>query len=186
MTRTETIARLRELLAGQFDENELNRRLPKKDALDLSGANLTRADLEGANLEKANLEGADLEGANLRSASFSRVDSNGAHDAANLQRVNLTEADLEGANLQRVNLMRATLIRANLEGANLWLARLEETILSEMKLKGAKLWRGEYNMRDLLPGQLAQVGSGLEWVHGLPPGMFADAVAAGYKGHLKK
>lgn len=181
MTREKTIAKLRELLAGQFSEEEFNRRLTddggsinlkgvirlKKSNLcasaDLKGANLRNADLEGLNLSWSSFEGADLEGANLQGADLGR---------ALLFRVNLKHAKLGRALLDEAVLRGTDLSWADLEGANLRKADLEGANLNGAKLKEVK---------ELVPGQLARVGVGLEFACDLPPGTFADAVAAGYK-----
>ncbi|WP_071892162.1 pentapeptide repeat-containing protein [Crocosphaera watsonii WH 8501] len=77
-------------------------------AINLCGANLSRANLQDAFLWRANLQNANLWGANLQDAGLSR---------ANLQDANLSRANLKNADLIGANLKNADLIGANLSGA---------------------------------------------------------------------
>jgi len=115
--------------------------------------NESTMELSGADLRGAIFHGADLRGANLSGA-----DLRGAH--------------LYGANLSGADLRGAGIIGANLSGADLRGAKLNGVKLYESNLTGVNLDQ---------PAVMWATAKGLHLVWGLPPGAYADAVAAGYK-----
>jgi uncharacterized protein YjbI with pentapeptide repeats len=100
------------------------------EALDLSGANLSRADMSGAQFGYVDFSLADLSWAKLQRAHL---------DRAEFIRANMTDAQLAGATLRTANLTRADLRGANLRGADLAGAVLSNTNLSEADLSDANL-----------------------------------------------
>ena len=93
-------------------------------AINLCGANLSRANLQDAFLWRANLQNANLWGANLQDAGLS---------GANLQDATLSRANLQDAGLSRANLQDADLIGANLKNADLIGANLSGAIYADSK-----------------------------------------------------
>ena len=96
---------------------------------------------------------------------------------AELQGVDLPGADFRGMTLTQVDFSGAELCRADFSGSLLYGADFGGANIEDATFEGA---------RGLRPVQLAEIGSGLESAYGLPPGTFADAVAAGYTSRLKK
>jgi uncharacterized protein YjbI with pentapeptide repeats len=107
---------------------------------DLSKASLTRANLAGADLHWANLTEATLEGADLR--------------LANLVLAHLENADLRGADFGKANLRMALLHAADLEMADLSetatpsLAGLtSHTLTLSRQISLVQLWSGRTSLR---------------------------------------
>lgn len=92
---------------------------------------------------------------------------------AYLPGANLRDADLSGLDLTDANLSETDLLNANLRGSILYGANLKGAMLLETNFTNAKLDQPAYHW-----ARTKQ----LEMARGLPPGLFADAVAAGYKG----
>lgn len=82
--------------------------------------------------------------------------------AEDLSQVDLRGANLRGAVLSSTNLTGADLTGANLSGANLF----------DANLTGAQMNQ---------PVSMLATCRGLEDAWGLPPGLYADTIAAGYK-----
>ena len=145
--------------------------VPRKHAVYLNGADLSRARLEDAQLQGAflgdkvlenadvglvNAGGANLSGANLRHANLTGVTLGGADlNHANLRDANLRGAKLGGADLRHADLRNADLTRdrngvsANLGGADLRHANLSNADLSWAYLSSAKLEDANLSGADL-------------------------------------
>ena len=105
----------------------------------------------------------DLSGANLKCAFMWHL---------KLPGTDLTDASLQGARLNDTDLCGSSLRGAKFKGADLRGSNLRGADMHGADLRGAKL--------DQSAHQWASTKN-LEHARGLPPGTFADAVAAGYK-----
>lgn len=78
------------------------------------------------------------------------------------------------------NLRGASFVGAELTGVDFRGANLEDTDFDDAYMRGVDL-RGARGLDSHTPHSWSSVCSGLSSVKGLPPGTFADAVAAGYE-----
>jgi hypothetical protein len=129
-------ARLRRATGGAV--NLTGADLTKADLrfADLSGGGRRRSFLAGARLSDATLERTVLIRADLRTADLQRVNARGAL----LQGADLRDADLRGANLTRANLQSADLRGVRLQGARLCGADLTKTRLDKVQHSASTRW----------------------------------------------
>ena len=150
----------------------VGRRDQRRDiqAINLAGADLTRArltgaDLTGADLHSATLTRAGISGADLRGAALTRAALTRAHlRGATLTRADLTDADLTDAHLAGADLTDADLRGADLTDADLTRAHLRITGLTDEDLGGAELIREHLTDADLTDADLRGANlTGARW-----------------------
>lgn len=128
------------------------------NALNLSGANLTKARLENTTLDCVNLAGANLKNANLAQAQLHQTILTEANlENANLRQANLYETELGKANLKNANLSEVNLslqVGVDLDGANLSGANLSKVNLSRTNFVGVNLSYANLNNANLLATNL--------------------------------